>query len=325
MSQIAGALVESGTTGGGGGAVSSVSNADGTVTVAPTTGAVVVSLPAVGEAATTGDASHVAQITTDAEGRVSTAAAVAIVIAQTAVTGLVAALNAKAPLTSPTFTGTPAAPTNGTPTDNTTQIATDAFVQSALGAASPQPLASIGPAGGTAGVCLGATMPRAQVSSGAISANSGTLYLAAVYLAEGVTVTKLGWVAGGTGATAPTHQWLGLYDLNRVQLATTADQTSAPVVANTAYQYAIATIASGAATSFTTTYAGLYYIGLMMTATTTVSLVAGAGGVNASVAANGIAPIAAGPSTTGGSAPPTFPFTAGAITPAQQTLFLWAA
>lgn len=43
------------------------------------------------------------------------------------------ALSAKAPLASPAFTGTPTAPTAG-PSTNTTQIATTAFVQSALAA-----------------------------------------------------------------------------------------------------------------------------------------------------------------------------------------------
>lgn len=43
------------------------------------------------------------------------------------------ALNAKAPLASPTFTGTPAAPTPAAGT-NTTQLATTAFVQSAIAA-----------------------------------------------------------------------------------------------------------------------------------------------------------------------------------------------
>lgn len=38
----------------------------------------------------------------------------------------------RAPLASPALTGTPTSPTNGTNTDNTTQIATDAFVQAAL-------------------------------------------------------------------------------------------------------------------------------------------------------------------------------------------------
>lgn len=50
--------------------------------------------------------------------------------AQSTITGLVAALAAKAALASPTFTGTPAAPTASGGT-NTTQIATTAFVQAA--------------------------------------------------------------------------------------------------------------------------------------------------------------------------------------------------
>lgn len=90
--------------GGGGGAVSSVSNADGTVTVSPTTGAVVVSLPAVGTAGTVGDASHSVSVTTDAQGRVSAISAVAIAIAESQVTNLVSDLAAKAPLVSPSFT-----------------------------------------------------------------------------------------------------------------------------------------------------------------------------------------------------------------------------
>jgi hypothetical protein len=49
------------------------------------------------------------------------------------VPGLTAALAAKAPLASPTFTGTPSAPTAGGGT-NTTQLATTAFVQAAIAA-----------------------------------------------------------------------------------------------------------------------------------------------------------------------------------------------
>ena len=48
------------------------------------------------------------------------------------VDGLQAALDAKAPTASPTLTGTPKAPT-ATAGTNTTQIATTAFVQSAIG------------------------------------------------------------------------------------------------------------------------------------------------------------------------------------------------
>jgi hypothetical protein len=54
-------------------------------------------------------------------------------IAESGVTGLVSDLAAKAPLASPTFTGTPAAPT-ATAGTNTTQLATTAFVQAAVAA-----------------------------------------------------------------------------------------------------------------------------------------------------------------------------------------------
>lgn len=56
----------------------------------------------------------------------------ALTLAQSQVTDLTTDLAAKAPLASPTFTGTPAAPTAAAGT-NTTQVATTAFVQAAVG------------------------------------------------------------------------------------------------------------------------------------------------------------------------------------------------
>lgn len=61
-------------------------------------------------------------------------------IAESKVTNLVADLAAKAPLASPTFTGTPAAPTVAGTSDSTTKLATTAFVQAV--AALLAPLAS---------------------------------------------------------------------------------------------------------------------------------------------------------------------------------------
>jgi hypothetical protein len=54
-----------------------------------------------------------------------------VTLAESQVTGLTAALAAKSPLASPTFTGTPAAPTAAA-TTNTTQLSTTAFVHSAV-------------------------------------------------------------------------------------------------------------------------------------------------------------------------------------------------
>ena len=57
-----------------------------------------------------------------------------VTLAQSQITNLTSDLAAKAPIASPTFTGTPAAPTAAGGT-NTTQIATTAFVTSAIGTA----------------------------------------------------------------------------------------------------------------------------------------------------------------------------------------------
>ena len=57
-----------------------------------------------------------------------------------AVTTLTGAINARAPLASPALTGTPTAPTASAGT-NTTQVATTAFVNTAIVANDPIPMA----------------------------------------------------------------------------------------------------------------------------------------------------------------------------------------
>ena len=183
-----------------------------------------------------------------------------------------------------------------------------------------------GPAGGTAGVCLGETLPRTGVS--AVNQNattSGDVTLVAVYLPSGVTVTKLGWMAGSTAASTPTHCWMGLYDKNLVQLATTADTTTTAIAGNSLHQYSIAQIASGASASFVTTYSGLYYIGIMITATTVPTCVSGAN-LAAIATLFQVVPILNGLSDTGQTTPPAFPHTATALgTALTYVPYFWAA
>ena len=75
-----------------GGAVQSVTAGDSSVTVGGTSTAPTVALPAAGTAGTSGDASHTLAVTVDGYGRVTGITVNAIVIAQSQVTGLTAAL-----------------------------------------------------------------------------------------------------------------------------------------------------------------------------------------------------------------------------------------
>ncbi len=139
---------------------------------------------------------------------------------------------------------------------------------------------------------------------------SGTLYLTACYIPKGFSVAQISFVCGGTAAGVPTHWWYGLYNSSRVQLAVTANQTSAAYSTFSVHTLAIATTAAGASSTFLTTYSGLYYIGWMMAATTVASNLGG----NSQSSIVGIAPISAGTSSTGQTTPPAFPFTAAVIT-----------
>jgi hypothetical protein len=89
-------------------------------------------LKAIGSATgPTGGATAVPVVTIDTKGRVTALTSTAIQIAESQVTNLVSDLALKSPLASPTFTGTPAAPT-ASPGTNTTQLATTAFVAAAI-------------------------------------------------------------------------------------------------------------------------------------------------------------------------------------------------
>lgn len=141
---------------------------------------------------------------------------------------------------------------------------------------------------------------------------SGSLYLVPIWLPKGAVVSNLTFVSGGTAAVTPTNWWFSLHDLSRKMLARTADQTTTAWAANTVQTKAIAQTLAGAASSYTTTYAGLHYLGIMVKATTQPSIV-GEGSVADVVAS--VAP-GFGGTDTGLSTPPTATggaFTAGAF------------
>ena len=174
-----------------------------------------------------------------------------------------------------------------------------------------------GPAGG--GFCLFETMSRALTTANNVAVSTGVLQMTAVYVPSGTVISELGYVTGNTAATTPLHQWIGLYDNNRNQLAVTADQTTAAIATGTAYQYPIATVSGGAASSFTTTYSGLYYVGVLIVASVPPTL---RGSVSSS-AATGITPIFCGTTGAAITIPPAFPYQAAALASSANVPYVW--
>lgn len=79
-----------------------------------------------------GDATHVGSFTVNGKGLITAASTISIQIAESQVTNLTTDLAAKAPLASPTFTGTPSLPTGTTAvtqsvSDNSTKLSTTAY------------------------------------------------------------------------------------------------------------------------------------------------------------------------------------------------------
>lgn len=152
-----------------------------------------------------------------------------------------------------------------------------------------------------------------------VTPTGGTLTMVGVWLPAGYPVGHLAFSSGSVAAVTPTHWWFSLHDSSRVMLAVTADQTSTAWAATTVKSLAVATIASGAAASFTTTYSGIHYVGFMMTAGTLVNLVNVA--INNTLATTQT-PALVGISSASLTTPPAFPFTAAALT-ATSSLY-WA-
>lgn len=161
---------------------------------------------------------------------------------------------------------------------------------------------------------------RSRLESGTNGTiSSGFLYLVPIYLTSGTVVNSISFVSGTTAAGTPTHQWFGLYDLNRVQLATTTNDTTNAWAVSSVKTLNIAQKASGAATSFTTTYSGLHYLGLMVAATTAPTIV---GGTTLASPLHSLTP-AFGVSNSGMTTPPPFPFTANAVTGPGPTAYAY--
>jgi hypothetical protein len=95
--------------------------------------------------------------------------------------------------------------------------------------------------------------------------SSGRLSLQAIWLPAGTVISSISfWSATTAGATL-TNQLFGLYDINLNLLRSSANDTSTAWAANSRKTLSLTS-------AFTTTYSGLYYLGIMVAATTVPTL-----------------------------------------------------
>jgi hypothetical protein len=160
--------------------------------------------------------------------------------------------------------------------------------------------------------CVAETIQRQlcpEVNTSALT--SGTLRLDAIYLQAGQLVSNISYFSATTAAATPTNGFFALYDGSRNKLAETANFTTEAWAANT-----IKTKALTAQYRVPTT--GVYYVGIMIAATTVPTLKGGTAKTGGQLAST--APILHGNSTTGLTT--TLPNPAAAIT--GGTSSVWA-
>lgn len=149
----------------------------------------------------------------------------------------------------------------------------------------------LAPAGATA-----ETIPRAMGLTGTSSAlTSGTLYLTAIGLHQNTVVSNITFCVRGTAESGGTHAWFVLADSGLVVRAVTADQTGATALGATQTPVTFAT------NSYTTSYSGLFYVGVCVVASGMPLFLTGPTLPSGMVSA---APVLCGPSSTGQTTPP---------------------
>lgn len=146
--------------------------------------------------------------------------------------------------------------------------------------------------------CLGATGVFAEThprelcpeTNTVVPTASGTLFMQGIYLYAGQLVSNISISSATTAAGTPTNYFFALYDSARALKAVSANQTTTAWAANTMKTLAMTT-------PYRVPTSGLYYIGLMMTATTIITTKGGPARTGGQLA--GQVPILHGTSSTG--------------------------
>jgi len=157
----------------------------------------------------------------------------------------------------------------------------------------------------------GETFPRSQAAAYTSAFTSGQTYVSAIALPANIIVNNLAVMIGNTGFSTVSHGWMAILDSSLTVRAVTADQTGSFGSA-----YSVLKLAVGA--SYTTTYGGLYYVMVCVTATTMGNISIG----NVPLSApNGTTPVLAGTSNTSQTTPPSTGTTMNSISPSGSWRF----
>lgn len=120
--------------------------------------------------------------------------------------------------------------------------------------------------------------------------STGRLSLQAIYLPAGTTINSISFWSATTAAGTPTNQLFGLFDSSYNLLRSSTNDTTTAWAANSRKTLSLTS-------SFTTTYSGLHYLGIMVTATTVPTLKGNTAKTGGQL--NAGAPTMGGTSTTG--------------------------
>jgi len=90
--------------------------------------------------------------------------------------------------------------------------------------------------------------------------SSGRLSLQSIWLPAGTTISSISFWSATTALSAGTNQLFGLYDINLNLLRSSVNDTSTAWGANSRKTLSLTS-------TFTTTYSGLHYLGIMVTGT----------------------------------------------------------
>ncbi|MEV6800520.1 hypothetical protein AB0M91_19565 [Micromonospora rifamycinica] len=101
--------------------------------------------------------------------------------------------------------------------------------------------------------------------TGQVALATGVMTSVPIWLRQGDVITNIAVRTGATAGATITNQWFALYDESSSLIGQSADGTSAALAANT-------TITKPLASAYTVQRTGLYFVGLMVAASTTPTL-----------------------------------------------------